>query len=31
MQIRYTDAAFSSLNDVVDYVESKNTFGAGVR
>ena len=31
MQINYTGAAFASLCDVVNYVESMNTFGAGVR
>ena len=31
MQISYTGAAFASLSDVVNYVESMNTLGAGVR
>lgn len=31
MQISYTSAAFESLTAVVNFVESKNTEGAGVR
>ncbi len=31
MQISYTGAAFEALMDVVNYVESMNTLGAGVR
>ena len=31
MLISYTGAAFESLSDVVNFVESKNTLGAGVR
>jgi hypothetical protein len=31
MQISYTGTAFESLSDVVNFVESKNTLGAGVR
>lgn len=31
MQISYTGAAFAALCDVVNFVESKNTLGAGVR
>ena len=31
MQISYTGAAFAALSDVVNFVESKNTMGAGIR
>jgi hypothetical protein len=31
MEISYTAEAFASLVDVVNYVESMNTLGAGVR
>ena len=31
MQISYTGSAFESLVDVVNYVESMNALGAGVR
>ncbi len=31
MRINYTGAAFESLSDVVNFVESKNTQGAGIR
>jgi plasmid stabilization system protein ParE len=31
MQINYTGAAFEALIDVVNFVESKNTIGAGIR
>jgi hypothetical protein len=31
MQINYTGAAFTALCDVINYVESTNTLGAGVR
>jgi hypothetical protein len=31
MQISYTGAAFATLTDVVNFVESKNTLGAGIR
>ena len=31
MQINYTEDAFSSLVQLVNFIESKNTLGAGVR
>jgi hypothetical protein len=31
MQINYTADAFSSLIQLVNFIESKNTFGAGLR
>jgi len=31
MQISYTGTAFEALSDVVNFVESKNTLGAGIR
>ena len=31
MRINYTIAAFESLTEVVNFVESKNTLGAGIR
>ncbi len=31
MQINYTENAFSSLIQLINYIESTNTLGAGVR
>ena len=31
MQISYTIDAFSALTNVVNFIESKNTLGSGVR
>lgn len=31
MQIRYTVDAFASLTQLINFIESKNTVGAGVR
>lgn len=31
MQINYTGAAFESLVDLVNYIESMNTIGSGLR
>jgi hypothetical protein len=31
MQINYTEDAFSSLVQLVNFIESKNTLGAGLR
>jgi len=31
MEIKYTVDAFTSLTALVNFIESKNTFGAGIR
>jgi hypothetical protein len=31
MQVNYTEDAFSSLTQFVNFIESKNTLGAGLR
>lgn len=31
MEIEYTGAAFAALTEVINFVEAKNTLGAGIR